>query len=35
MNIIDFQKTLKSYYVFSWNDIQKIFPKFNRIQLDR
>lgn len=35
MQFIEFQNQLKPFIIFSVSDIQKIFPKFNRIQLDR
>ena len=35
MQIIEFQKKLLMYPVFSLQDVQKIAPNFNRIQLDR
>ena len=35
MQIIEFQKKLSMYSVFSLQDVQKIAPNFNRIQLDR
>lgn len=35
MQIIEFQKKLSSYPVFSIQDVQKIAPNFYRIQLDR
>ena len=35
MNIINFQKQFSSYQIFSLNDIRKIAPNFQRIQLDR
>jgi predicted transcriptional regulator of viral defense system len=35
MNIIDFQRKLDKYQVFSLRDIEKIDPLFKRIQIDR
>jgi len=35
MQIIEFQKKLSMYPVFSLQDVQKIAPNFYRIQLDR
>jgi len=35
MQIIEFQKKLLMYPVFSLQDVQKIAPNFNRIQIDR
>jgi predicted transcriptional regulator of viral defense system len=35
MQFIDFQNKLSAYHVFSLKDVSKVFPVFNRIQLDR
>lgn len=35
MNFLKFQKQLKNHLVFSLRDIQKLFPDFSRIQLNR
>lgn len=35
MQFIDFQNKLSAYPVFSLKEVNKLIPKFNRIQLDR
>jgi predicted transcriptional regulator of viral defense system len=35
MNILDFQRQFISHRVFSLNDVKKMIPEFQRIQLDR
>jgi predicted transcriptional regulator of viral defense system len=35
MQFIDFQNQLSVYPIFSLNDVLKVIPNFNRIQLDR
>ena len=35
MNFIEFQNQFKKYLIFSLIDIQKVYPKFSQIQLNR